>query len=68
MAEAGVNGVAAILLVVFAPIAWVPTGLLAAGSAAGSVVGTRYGRRLSPRLLRVLIIVVGTGVAVKLAV
>lgn len=63
-----INGVAAVLFMVFGPVAWLPAGLLAVSSAAGSVVGARYGRRLSPALLRGIIIVVGTGVAVKLLV
>ncbi len=61
-----INGVAAVLFMVFGPVAWLPAGLLAVSSAAGSVVGARYGRRISPGLLRAIIIVVGTGVAVKL--
>ncbi|MGH9071027.1 MAG: sulfite exporter TauE/SafE family protein [Acidimicrobiales bacterium] len=61
-----INAVAAILFIAFGPVAWLPAGLLAVGSAAGSVIGARYGRRLSPGVLRALIIVVGTGVAIKL--
>lgn len=63
-----VNGVAALVFVVFAPIAWLPAGLLAAGSAIGGQIGAKIGRRLPPRLLRVLIVVVGTAVAIKLFV
>lgn len=63
-----VNGVAAILFVIFAPIAWLPAGLLAAGSTIGGQIGAKAGRRLPPDLLRVLIVVVGTAVAIKLFV
>lgn len=63
-----VNGVAAVLFVIFAPIAWLPAGLLAAGSTIGGQIGAKVGRRLPPDLLRVLIVVVGTAVAVKLFV
>ena len=63
-----VNGVAAILFVVFAPVAWLPAGLLAAGSTIGGQIGAKAGRRLPPDVLRVLIVVVGTAVAIKLLV
>jgi uncharacterized protein len=63
-----VNGVAAILFIVFAPVAYLPAALLAVGSAIGGQIGATVGRRLPPNLLRLLIVVVGTGVAVKLLV
>jgi uncharacterized membrane protein YfcA len=40
--------------------------LLAGGAIAGGQIGAHIGRRLSPLVLRTFIIVVGTGVAVKL--
>jgi uncharacterized membrane protein YfcA len=61
-----VNGVAAIVFVALAPVAWVPAGLLAVGSIAGGQVGAVVGRRLPPTLLRGLIIAVGTLVAGKM--
>jgi uncharacterized protein len=61
-----VNGVAAVLFVAAAPVAWAPAALLAVGSIVGGQVGARYGRRLSPRLLRVLIITIGLLVAGRL--
>jgi uncharacterized membrane protein YfcA len=63
-----VNGVAAILFIIFAPIAWLPAGLLAVGSTIGGQIGARLGRRLRPDFLRILIVVVGVGVAIKLFV
>jgi uncharacterized membrane protein YfcA len=63
-----VNGVAAILFIIFASIAWLPAGLLAIGSAIGGQIGAKVGRRLRPDLLRLLIVVVGVGVAIKLFV
>ena len=63
-----VNGVAAVLFILFAPIAWLPAGLLAGGSAIGGQIGARAGRRLPPALLRVLIVVAGLAVAIKLFV
>jgi uncharacterized protein len=61
-----VNGVAAMLFIIFAPIAWLPAGLLAAGSTIGGQIGAKVGRRLPPRLLRAIIVVAGLAVAVKL--
>jgi uncharacterized protein len=63
-----VNGVAAILFIAVAQVAWEPAVLVAAGSIMGGQVGALVGRRLSPPLLRGLIIVVGTVVAVRLLV
>ncbi|HTS15691.1 MAG TPA: sulfite exporter TauE/SafE family protein [Candidatus Sulfotelmatobacter sp.] len=63
---ATVNAVAAVLFVFVAPVAWAPAAVLAIGSIAGGQVGAHYGRRLSPRLLRVLIIVIGVFVAGRL--
>ena len=61
-----VNGVAALLFVLTARIAWTPALLLAAGAVAGGQLGARYGRRIPAPVLRVVIIVVGTVVAVAL--
>lgn len=63
-----VNGVAAVLFIVVAQVAWEPAVLIAVGSIMGGQVGAIVGRRLSPVLLRGLIIVVGTVVAVRLLV
>jgi len=63
-----VNAVAALLFVIFAPVAYQPAALLAVGSAIGGQIGAKVGRRLAPNLLRLLIVVVGTGVAVKLLI
>lgn len=63
-----VNGVAAVLFVSFAHVAWLPVALLAVGSTIGGQIGAKVGRRLPAPLLRVLIIVVGLAVAVKLFV
>ena len=63
-----VNGVAALLFVAFAHVAWLPATLIAVGAIAGGQLGARIGRRLPPTILRVLIVVVGLGVAAKLFV
>lgn len=63
-----VNGVAAVLFMLFADVAWAPAALLAVGSAAGGQVGARIGRRISQGWLRAVIVVVGVTVAVRLLV
>jgi uncharacterized membrane protein YfcA len=63
-----VNGVAAVLFVVFAHVAWAPALLLAAGAIVGGQLGARLGRRIPPQALRAVIVVVGVVVAVRLLV
>ena len=65
---AAVNGIAGILFVLFASIAWLPAVLLAIGAIVGGQIGAKVGRRLPADLLRLLIVVVGLSVAVKLFV
>jgi uncharacterized membrane protein YfcA len=60
------NGVAAILFILVAPVAWQPAILIAIGSTIGGQLGSVVGRRLSPFALRFAIIAVGSVVAVKL--
>jgi uncharacterized protein len=61
-----VNGVAAILFIVVAHVAWGPAALIAAGSVLGAQLAARYGRRLSPQALRALIVAVGIAAIVQL--
>jgi uncharacterized membrane protein YfcA len=61
-----VNGVAAVIFVFFASVAWLPALLLAVGSGAGGQIGARIGRRLSPAVLRGVIVVVGIAAIVQL--
>jgi uncharacterized protein len=63
-----VNAVAGLLFIATTHISWSVAGLIAAGSIIGGQVGGRYGRRLPAPLLRWVIVVVGLGVAVGLAV
>jgi len=62
------NGVAALLFVVVADVAWEAAALIAAGSIVGAQVGAKYGRRLDPEVLRWLVVIVGTIVAIVLFV
>lgn len=63
-----VNGVAAILFVLIAPVSWSAALLLAIGSIVGGQLGALVGRRLPPTGLRIVIIVVGTLVGFKLLI
>jgi uncharacterized membrane protein YfcA len=61
-----INGIAAVIFIVVAPVAWEVSILLAIGSTVGGQLGAVVGRRMSPVALRGAIIVVGTIVAVRL--
>jgi uncharacterized protein len=54
-----VNGVAAVVFILVADVAWGAALLIALGSIAGGFLGSRYGRRLPPAVLRGVIVVVG---------
>jgi uncharacterized membrane protein YfcA len=69
-----VNGIAAVVFIGASlffggpHIAWGVAGLLAIGATIGGQVGAKLGRRLPPVLLRGIIIVVGTVVALRLLI
>jgi uncharacterized membrane protein YfcA len=62
------NGIAAVLFVLFADVAWEVVVLIAVGSIVGGQVGAHVGRRLPASILRGVIVVVGLVAAVKLLV
>jgi uncharacterized protein len=62
------NAVAGVLFILVADVAWDAAALIAAGSVAGSLVAARYGRRIPPEILRRVVIVYGTIVAIVLIV
>jgi uncharacterized protein len=61
-----VNGVAALVFIFSAHIAWGPAALIAGGAVAGAQLAARYGRRLSAPALRALIVAVGIAAIVQL--
>jgi hypothetical protein len=63
-----INAVGALFFIIRTDIAWQVAGLLFVGSSFGGQLGAHIGRRLPPMVLRVTIVVVGTGVAIKLLV
>jgi uncharacterized membrane protein YfcA len=62
------NGVAAVVFVFAASVAWEASLLLAVGSIAGGQFGAHFGRRMPAGLLRVVIVTVGLIAAIKLLV
>jgi uncharacterized membrane protein YfcA len=62
------NGIAAILFVIVAHVAWDAAALIAAGSIAGAQVGARYGRQIPDQALRWTVVTVGVAVAIVLFV
>ena len=57
------NGVAAILFIAVADVAWGAAALIAVGSIVGAQVGARYGRLIPSEVLRWVVVVVATIVA-----
>jgi uncharacterized membrane protein YfcA len=60
------NGVAAILFIAVADVAWEAATLIAAGSIVGAQLGARYGRRVPSEVLRWIVVIGGATVAVIL--
>jgi uncharacterized membrane protein YfcA len=60
------NAVAAILFIAVADVAWEAVGLIAVGSVIGAQVAAKYGRRVPSAVLRWVVVVVATIVAVVL--
>lgn len=61
-----VNGTAALVFVIRGNVPWAAAGLVAIGSIVGAQIGAHYGRRIPPKVLRGIIVTVGTIVAIKL--
>ena len=61
-----VNGMAALVFVVVADVAWAAAGLIAVGSVIGGQLGASIGRRVPSPVLRALIVVVGVIAMVKI--
>jgi uncharacterized protein len=62
------NGVAAILFIAVADVAWEAAALIAVGSVVGAQVGARYGRHIPSEVLRWIVVIGGAVVAVILLV
>ena len=62
------NGVAALLFIAVADVAWEAAALIAAGSIVGAQVAARYGRRIPSEVLRWIVVIGGGIVALILLV
>ena len=63
-----INLVAALVFIAVAEVAWLPAVLIALGAVVGGQLGARVGRRLPDFWLRVLVAVIGIGVAIRLLI
>ena len=63
-----VNALAAFYFMALSDVAWLAVPILYVSSVVGGQLGSHYGRRISPDVLRMLIALIGTAVAVKLLV
>ena len=63
-----VNGIAAVVFLLHGGLVWEAVGLLALGSLLGGYVGARLALRLPTPVLRVVVVLIGVGTAVKLLV
>ena len=61
-----VNGMAALVFVLVADVAWAAAGLIAVGSVVGGLLGATVGRRVPSPVLRGLIVLVGVIAIVKI--
>jgi uncharacterized membrane protein YfcA len=61
-----VNGVAAIVFILFADVDWAVAGLIAVGSLVGGTLGASVGRRIPSPVLRGLVVVIGLVAVVTL--
>lgn len=60
-----VNGVAAVIFVVFAEVDWAVVALIAGGAIVGGTLGAKVGRHIPPAVLRTLVVVLGVAVAIR---
>ncbi len=63
-----VNGVAAVVFLIHGGLAWAAVGWLALGALAGGYLGARLALVLPVPALRVVVVVIGVGTAIKLLV
>ena len=63
-----INTVALVGFALFGPVAWAAVAVVGPASLAGGAVGSRLARRLSATVLRRVVVVWGTAVAIRLLV
>ena len=62
------NGVSGVIFALRGAVHWGVAGLIAGGSVIGGQIGSLVGKRIPPQVLRGVIVVVGTTVAIKMLV
>lgn len=62
--QAAINGVAVITFIVFKAVVWLPALVMIAGAIIGGYGGAYFARKLNARVIRVFVILVGTGMTV----
>ena len=63
-----VNGIAAVLFIIFSSVAWEAAGLVALGSIGGGALGAVLARRIPSWLLRIVVVIGGLTVGIILLV
>jgi uncharacterized membrane protein YfcA len=63
-----VNGIAAVLFIIFSSVAWTAAGLVALGSIVGGALGAVLARRIPSWLLRIVVVIGGLTVGIILLV
>jgi uncharacterized protein len=66
VAVVSANLAATVVFVCFAPVDWTVTALVAVGSLVGGWLGAHLGRRLHPTVFRVLVVLIGYVVGIRL--
>ena len=62
--QASINGVAVITFILARAVVWLPALVMVAGAIAGGYGGAYFARKLDPRVIRVFVILVGTGMTI----
>jgi uncharacterized membrane protein YfcA len=56
-----INGIAGVVFVISGTVAWKDAALLSAGAVIGGYAGAAVGRRMKPRLVEILVVLIGLG-------
>lgn len=62
--QTSINGVAVITFILARAVIWLPAIVMIAGAIAGGYGGAYFARKLDPRVIRVFVILVGTGMTI----
>jgi len=62
--QTSINGVAVVIFIVARAVVWLPALVMILGAITGGYGGAYFARKLDPRLIRVFVILVGTGMTI----